>query len=501
MNSDTVAECGELIELRRALSDFAALSSLPAMWVSADERKIAESAADALLRVLDLDAVRVIHAADKFPEVIRLHESGRTTASDLAETNFLGSDAVSSEVAANNALRGFACTIGISDICRLEAMSRRSNFPTQAERLALTMTANQIAVYSQRAGVETALRAEARALQVLNRTGAAIAAKLDLAEIVQIVTDAGVELAGAEFGAFFYNVRNDTGESYTLYTLSGAPREAFSKFPMPRNTQIFGPTFAGHGIVRSDDILRDPRYGHNPPYKGMPEGHLPVRSYLAVPVHSRSGEVLGGLFFGHSKPGVFGSRAEKLMTGLAGQASIAIDNARLFDASQKEIARRKLAEENLSQLNNTLEERIAEESAHRSKAEERFRLLVDSVTDYAIYMLDPDGRVSSWNRGAERLKGYPVGEIIGEHFSRFYTEEDKEAGIPRIALETAERVGRFEAEGWRVRKDGSRFWANVIVDPIRTDDGRLIGFAKVTRDLTEKRDAEERLPSHRRWNR
>jgi PAS domain S-box-containing protein len=116
-------------------------------------------------------------------------------------------------------------------------------------------------------------------------------------------------------------------------------------------------------------------------------------------------------------------------------------------------------------------------------------------------MLDPDGRVSSWNRGAERLKGYPVGEIIGEHFSRFYTEEDKEAGIPRIALETAERVGRFEAEGWRVRKDGSRFWANVIVDPIRTDDGRLIGFAKVTRDLTEKRDAEERLPSHRRWNR
>jgi PAS domain S-box-containing protein len=493
MTSNGVRKSDELHQLRRALGDMAALSSLPAMWVNADERKIAETAADALLRVLDLDAVRVIHARDASAEIIRLHESGRTTASDLAETNFLGSDAVSKGRATDNALRGFSCTIGVSDTSRLEAISRRSNFPTPAERLALTMTANQVAVYSQRASVETALRVEARALQVLNRTGAAIAAKLDLAEIVQIVTDAGVELTGAEFGAFFYNVQNDAGESYMLYTLSGVPREAFSKFPMPRNTRVFGPTFAGQGIVRSDDILKDPRYGHNSPYKGMPEGHLPVRSYLAVPVHSRSGEVLGGLFFGHSKVGVFGSRPEKLMTGLAGQASVAIDNARLFDASHKELGRRKLAEEKLLQLNLTLEERVSEEVAQRTKAEERFRLLIDSVTDYAIYMLDPNGRVSSWNTGAERLKGYAADEIIGEHFSRFYTEEDKQAGIPRMALQTAERAGRFEAEAWRLRKDGSRFWANVIVDPIRSDDGQLIGFAKVTRDLTERREAEERL--------
>jgi PAS domain S-box-containing protein len=135
--------------------------------------------------------------------------------------------------------------------------------------------------------------------------------------------------------------------------------------------------------------------------------------------------------------------------------------------------------------------RAADEELRRS--EERFSLLIQSVTDYAIYMLDPEGRVSSWNPGAERFKGYTASEIIGEHFSRFYTEEDIQAGIPRIALETAERDGRFEAEGWRVRKDGSRFWANVIIDPIRTDDGRLIGFAKVTRDLTEKRANEEQL--------
>jgi PAS domain S-box-containing protein len=137
------------------------------------------------------------------------------------------------------------------------------------------------------------------------------------------------------------------------------------------------------------------------------------------------------------------------------------------------------------------ERRAAEEELRRS--EQRFRLLVHSVTDYAIYMLDPDGKVSSWNAGAERFKGYTADEIMGEHFSRFYTEEDRAAEIPRTALETAEREGRFEAEGWRVRKDGTRFWASVIIDPIRNEAGTLLGFAKVTRDLTEKRAIEEQL--------
>jgi PAS domain S-box-containing protein len=487
-------DAGELHALRHALSNMAALSSLPAIWVNANETRIAESLADAVLRVLDLDGVRVTYVRDdQVQNVTRLHPSGNTTATELEKATFIAPGGPSHGRAVVNGIRGFSCAIGVTGTCRLEAFSRRNNFPTQADQLALTMAANQVAVSWQRASVERALRTEADALQVLNRTGAAIAAKLDLSEIVQIVTDAGVELTGAGFGAFFYNVKNEAGESYTLYTLSGVPREAFSKFPMPRNTAIFAPTFAGQGTVRSDDILKDPRYGHNAPHKGMPEGHLPVRSYLAVPVHSRTGEVLGGLFFGHPKPGVFDARAEKLMTGLAGQASIAIDNAHLFEAAQREIALRKSAEESLGQLNTTLEERIAEEVTQRGKAEERFRLLVQSVTDYAIYMLDPEGRVSSWNPGAERFKGYAASEIIGEHFSRFYTEEDKQAGIPRIALETAVREGRFEAEGWRVRKDGSRFWASVIIDPIRTEEGRLIGFAKVTRDLTEKRETEERL--------
>ena len=137
------------------------------------------------------------------------------------------------------------------------------------------------------------------------------------------------------------------------------------------------------------------------------------------------------------------------------------------------------------------EQKAAEEELRTS--EQRFRMLVESVTDYAIYMLDAEGRVSSWNAGAERFKGYRAEEIMGEHFSRFYTDEERNAGIPRIALETAAREGRFEAEGWRVRKDGTRFWASVIIDPIRKDDGVLIGFAKVTRDLSEKRAIEEQL--------
>jgi PAS domain S-box-containing protein len=177
-------------------------------------------------------------------------------------------------------------------------------------------------------------------LELVNSTGLTLAAELQLDRLVQGVTDAATRLARASFGAFFYNVLNERGESYMLYTLSGAPREAFSKFPMPRNTRVFAPTFKGEGIIRSDDITKDPRYGHHAPYHGMPEGHLPVRSYLAVPVRSRSGEVIGGLFFGHPAPGVFSMREEKLVEALAAQVAVALDNARLFQRAQEAIAAR-----------------------------------------------------------------------------------------------------------------------------------------------------------------
>jgi PAS domain S-box-containing protein len=151
-----------------------------------------------------------------------------------------------------------------------------------------------------------------------------------------------------------------------------------------------------------------------------------------------------------------------------------------------------------AKITRDLTERRAAEDELR-KSQEQFRLLVQGVTDYAIYLLDSDGRVSNWNPGAQRIKGYLPHEIIGNHFSQFYTEEDRAAGAPQQALATVEREGRFEKEGWRVRKDGSQFWAHVIIDPVRADNGELIGFAKITRDITERREAQQQLEQAREF--
>ncbi|GAB3912792.1 PAS domain S-box protein [Mucilaginibacter boryungensis] len=178
---------------------------------------------------------------------------------------------------------------------------------------------------------EERLQMYAENLEILNSVGQIISADLDTQGILQKVTDATTQLTGAAFGAFFHNEVNEKGESYMLFTLSGAPREAFEKFGMPRNTAVFKPTFEGEGIVRVDDITKDPRYGHTPPHYGMPEGHLPVVSYLAVPVISKSDGVIGGLFFGHPEPGRFTIEHEKLLAGVASQAAIALDNAKLYE--------------------------------------------------------------------------------------------------------------------------------------------------------------------------
>jgi PAS domain S-box-containing protein len=188
---------------------------------------------------------------------------------------------------------------------------------------------------TEQARAKRVMREQAEALQIINNFGRVLSAELDLKKLVQALTDAATELAGAQFGAFFYNVLDGGGGSYMLYTLSGADRRHFERFPMPRATALLGPTFRGEGIVRLADVTQDPRYGQNDPHRGMPRGHPPVRSYLAIPVTSRSGEVLGGLFFGHAEPDVFTDGDERVIVGLAAQAAIALDNARLFDAVQK----------------------------------------------------------------------------------------------------------------------------------------------------------------------
>ena len=191
------------------------------------------------------------------------------------------------------------------------------------------------------------LRMHGERLELLNEVGRALSAELDLRKLVQTVTDAATRLCGAAYGSFFFNGREEDLPGYSLFALSGAHRDAFTHMPMPRATELFAPTYRGESSVRIDDVTKDPRYGLSSPYYGLPPGHVPVTSYLAVPVVSRSGEVIGGLFFGHPEPGVFTALDERIVVSLAAQAAIAMDNARLYRAMQQEIEERRRAQEEM----------------------------------------------------------------------------------------------------------------------------------------------------------
>ncbi|HEX2487747.1 MAG TPA: PAS domain S-box protein, partial [Blastocatellia bacterium] len=303
--------------------------------------------------------------------------------------------------------------------------------------------------------------------ETLNQIARALAGELDLQKLVQSVTDASVRLTGAKFGAFFYNVVNEQADM--LYTLSGAPREAFEEFGIPLNTSLFERTFRGTGVVRSDDILRRPDLSKNPPHYGMPRGHLPVRSYLAVPVASRSGEVLGGMFFGHPEPGVFTERAERIAVGIAGQAAVAIDNARLFAEAEKEIAGRKQAEAMTDQM-----------------------AAIVKSSDDAILSKDLNGIIASWNKGAEKLFGYTAAEVIGKPVT-ILIPPDRVDEEPYILerIRRGEQIEHYETV--RRRKDGSEIYISLTVSPVRDKSGKVIGASKIARDVTGRKRAEAAL--------
>lgn len=214
-----------------------------------------------------------------------------------------------------------------------------------ASKIARDITDRKLAE-QERAALLTREQEARRTAELLNRVGPRLAAQLDLEKLVQEVTDIATVLVGADCGGFSYRVVNEKGESFLLSALG---------FPMPGNTQAFAPTFHGEGVVRCEDVTRDPRYGRNPPHHGMPTGDLRVRSYLAAPVIARSGEVLGGLFFGHSVPGKFTETHEAILTGIVAHAAIAMDNARLFEQAkwaQRELTR---SNEELRRANRDLE--------------------------------------------------------------------------------------------------------------------------------------------------
>jgi PAS domain S-box-containing protein len=206
---------------------------------------------------------------------------------------------------------------------------------------------------------EEIIRDQADVLELLNATGKSITSKLDLQNVLQTVTDTARQLSGAKFGAFFYNVIDEQGEALALYTLSGADREAFEKIGFPRNTPIFGPTFIDASVVRSDDITRDARYAALSPADSISDGDPMVRSYLAVPVISGSKAIMGSLLFGHPDVGVFTERSQQLVIGVAAQAAVAMDNARLYEAAQREIASREIAEAALRETDQRKDEFLA----------------------------------------------------------------------------------------------------------------------------------------------
>jgi PAS domain S-box-containing protein len=205
---------------------------------------------------------------------------------------------------------------------------------------------------------EALLKQQTQRLQTLNQVARLVAQDLDFERIVGTVTDVATDIAGAQFGAFFYNVTDARGDSLQLFKLAGVPRERFEVFGMPRATHVFAPTFRGEATIVSDDIRVDPRYGRNAPHAGIPQGHLPVVSYLAVPVRLPSGEVLGGLFFGHDQPGRFDAETARLIEGIAAHAAVAMDNARLHLAAREEIEQRKAAEHEKELLLHELKHRV-----------------------------------------------------------------------------------------------------------------------------------------------
>jgi PAS domain S-box-containing protein len=311
---------------------------------------------------------------------------------------------------------------------------------------------------------EEALLEHTDILETVQSLSQVIAGELELHNLVQVVTDAATELTGAEFGAFFYNLVDERGESYTLYTISGVPREKFSRFPMPRNTHLFAPTFNGEATVRLDDVHKDPRYAQNPPYFGMPKGHLPVTSYLAVPVLSRSKEVLGGLFFGHSQPGIFTQRDERIVEGIAAQSAIAIDNARLYREARDQ--------------------------------QKRLQTTLASIGD-AVIATDVSGHITFMNAVAQSLTGWAEPAALGKPLENIFnivnefTRQPAENPVARVLREggivgLANHTVLLSRGGREIPIDDSGA-------PIRNEDGELIGVILVFRDISERKQNEQRI--------
>ncbi len=283
-------------------------------------------------------------------------------------------------------------------------------------------------------------------VEALTSIARLIAGDLDLDRIVQAVTDGATVVSGAKFGAFLYN---PVDGSDMLCAISGAPWDAFQIFGLPRNATDFQSTFRDTAAVRSEDIRLTPRSNETGSHYGVPQAHSSVASYLAAPVMSRFGEVLGGLFLAHDEPAAFTQEAEDIVVAIAVLAGLAIDNARVHQASQ------------------------------------RLAALVESCDD-AIYSIDLNGLLTSWNAAAQRLFGYRAEEVIGRPVT-ILIPHDHHAEAPPILerLRREERVHHYETA--RLRQDGGRIEISLTVSPIKDAQGRLVGASEIARDISERK--------------
>jgi PAS domain S-box-containing protein len=330
---------------------------------------------------------------------------------------------------------------------------------------------------TSRKRAEAALQEETRILELLNETGRSLASKLDMETLTQTVTDAATQLSGAQFGAFFANTTDDKGDSFVLYTLCGVPREALDTFGAHPAAALFGAMLRGEAPIRCADLLNDACYGTPASAGGLPEGSLSVRSCLAVPVRSGTGEVSGGLFLGHAEPSIFTDRSERLIVGVAAQAGIAIDNARLYEAAQRAAEERKML--------------LESERAARTAAERMSDVKDEFLATLSHELRTPLNAILGWSQvlrtGPQNETDYVKGLETIERNARIQTQLIEDlldmsritSGKIRLDIQTVHPLGFIEAavETVRPAADAKGIRLERMLDPaagpISGDPGRL----------------------------
>lgn len=461
---------GDDENLRPIVRDLIALSSLQAIWSHADARQIADGLAQLVVSMLDAEFACVWMQE---PAINVAHFHDRNLRSDFPIGLFKGAYhpfAGVVEVPGFGSLRTLSVPVGTEMQSSLMCFSKREPFPTETEHMLARVAANHAGQAVQRWRSAQALQNRTHQLELQSETNRALFQFTDalyrassLKEAISACLDAIVSAFGCRRASILLFDSGGVARFVGWRGLSDKYRE----------------TVEGHCPWALGEKNAEPIFMPDIAATDVPaELKATIRSegiaaLAFIPIMANGG-VVGKFMTYYEAPREFSEAESALAVTIARQLGFSIERRR--------------AEEERDAAQDALR---AREELRRS--EERFRILVDSLTDHAIFMLDQRGHVSNWNAGARRIKQYADEEILGEHFSRFFTAEDCAIGEPELALRTAREEGRFEKEGWRVRKDGTRFWAHVVLDPIWDDKGEVVGFAKITRDITERREAQRAL--------